>query len=127
MTNIRNLLIISLVVDLGFTALLTSQVISVAFYIEREKSDKFSSVALISAWGSFKCRNSKTQDPRPYFPFEGSHTQDFYTLKNPSTPAVFEPANPECSGQFDNHGTTGVDTVRCANHYTKEAGLCTIF
>ena len=36
------------VVDLGFTTLLTSQVISVAFYIEREKSDKFCSEALIS-------------------------------------------------------------------------------
>ena len=37
------------VVDLGFTTLLTSQVISVAFYSEREKSDKFSSEDLISA------------------------------------------------------------------------------
>ena len=37
------------VVVLGFTMLLTSQVISVAFYSEREKSDKFCSKALISA------------------------------------------------------------------------------
>ena len=37
------------VVDLGFTTPLTSQVISVAFYSEREKSDKFCSEALISA------------------------------------------------------------------------------
>ena len=44
------------VVDLGFTTLLTSQVISVAFYSEREKSDKFCSQTLISAWGSFPCR-----------------------------------------------------------------------
>ena len=29
------------VVDLGFTTLLTSQVIGVAFYSEREKFDKF--------------------------------------------------------------------------------------
>ena len=36
-------------VDFGFTTLLTSQVISVAFYSEREKSDKFCSKALISA------------------------------------------------------------------------------
>ena len=36
-------------VDLGFTTLLTSQVISVAFYTEREKSDKFCSETLISA------------------------------------------------------------------------------
>ena len=37
------------VVVLGFTTLLTSQVISVAYYSEREKSDKFCSEALISA------------------------------------------------------------------------------
>ena len=66
-----------LVVDLGFTMQLTSQVISVAFYSEREKSDKFCSEALISAWGSFNCRKSKTRDPRLYFPSEGNHTQDF--------------------------------------------------
>ena len=34
--------------DLGFTTLLISQVITVAFYSEREKSDKFCSEALIS-------------------------------------------------------------------------------
>ena len=37
------------VVVSGFTALLTSQVISVAFYSECEKSDKFCFEALISA------------------------------------------------------------------------------
>ena len=37
------------VVDLGFTTLLTSQVISGAFYSERERSDRFCSEALISA------------------------------------------------------------------------------
>ena len=37
------------VLDLGFTALLTSKVVSVAFYGEREKSEKFCSEALISA------------------------------------------------------------------------------
>ena len=37
------------VVDLGFTTLLKSQVISVAYYSEREKFDKFFSGALISA------------------------------------------------------------------------------
>ena len=42
-------LVVVVVVDWGFTTLLTSQVISVAFYIEREKSDKFFSEALISA------------------------------------------------------------------------------
>ena len=39
----------STVVELGFTTLLTSQVISVAFYSEREKLDKFNTDALISA------------------------------------------------------------------------------
>ena len=67
--------------DWDFTTLLTSQVISVAFYREREKSDKFCSEALISAWGSFTCRESMTRDPRLYFPSEGGHTQDFYALK----------------------------------------------
>ena len=56
------------VVSLGFTTLLTSQVISVAFYIEREKSDKFCSEAVISASGSFTCRKSTTGDQRLYFP-----------------------------------------------------------
>ena len=39
----------NLVAVLGFTTPLTSQVVSVAFYCEREKSDKFCSEALISA------------------------------------------------------------------------------
>ena len=41
--------LVLVVVDLRFTTLLTSQVIGVAFYSEREKSDKFCSQALISA------------------------------------------------------------------------------
>ena len=60
---------------------MTSQVISVAFYREREKSHKFCSEALISAWGSFACRKSTTRDSRLFFPSERSHTQDFYALK----------------------------------------------
>ena len=36
---------------------LRPQVISVAFYIVREKSNKFSSEALFKVWGSFTCRN----------------------------------------------------------------------
>ena len=88
---------------------LKSQVTSVAFYSEREKSDKFCSEALISDWGSFTCRKYTTRDLRLYFPFEGSHTQDFYALKNPSTPAGFEPANLGSNGEYHNHGTTGVD------------------
>ena len=55
--------------------------VSVASDIEREKSDKFCSEALISAWGSFTCRKSTTRDPRLYFPSEGSHTQDIFALK----------------------------------------------
>ena len=66
--------------------LLTSQVISVAFYSEREMSDKFCSEVLISAWGSFTCRKYTTRDPRLYFPSEGSHTQDLYTLKKSIDP-----------------------------------------
>ena len=61
----------------GFTTLVTSQVISIAFYSEREKSDKICSEALISAWGTFTCGKSTTRDPRLYFPPEGSHNQDF--------------------------------------------------
>ena len=60
---------------------LTSQVISVAFYIDREKSDRFCSEALISASGSFSWRKSTTRDQRLNFPPEGSFTQDFYALK----------------------------------------------
>ena len=60
---------------------LTSHVISIAFYIEREKFDKFCSEALISAWGSSTCRKYTTRDPRLYFPSEGSHTPEFYALK----------------------------------------------
>ena len=50
---------------------LTSQFISVAFYSEREKSDKLCSEVLISVWGSFTCRKSTTQDPRLCFASEG--------------------------------------------------------
>ena len=72
---------LAVVVDLGFTTLLTFQVISIAFYSERKKSDKFCSEALISAWGSFTCRKSTTRNPWLYFLSEGSHTQDCYALK----------------------------------------------
>ena len=78
--------VVVVVVDFGFTSLLTSQVISVAFYSEREKSDKFCSEALISAWGSFMCHKSTTRDPQLYFLSEGNHTQGFYALKNSIDP-----------------------------------------
>ena len=86
--NVTLNLIKFVVVDLGFTTLLTSQVISVAFYSEREKSDKFCSEAVISAC-SFTCRKSTL-------------------CKNPSTPVGYEPANLGSSVEYDNHGTTGV-------------------
>ena len=73
-------------VDLGFTTLLTSQVISAVFCSERKKSDKFCSEALISAWSSIMCRKSTTRDPWLYFPSEGSHTQHFYALKKSIDP-----------------------------------------
>ena len=84
---------------------LTSQVISVAFYSERENSDKFCAEALISTWGSLTCRKPTTREPRFYFPYEGFLRSE----KNPSTPAGFEPGNLGSSGEYDNHGTIGVD------------------
>ena len=95
---------------LGFTTLLISQVISVAFYSERETSDKFCSEALISTCGSFMCHKSTTSDRRLYFPSEGSHTQNFYALKNLPTTAEFEPANP--SDPVASMITTGPPSLR---------------
>ena len=95
---------------------LTPQVITVAVDIEREKSDKFCSEALTSAWGSFMCRKSTTRDQRLY-PSEGTYTQDFYALKNPSTPAGFEPASLACRGEYDNHWTTGLDENLWSKQY----------
>ena len=92
---------------------LTAWVISVSSDIEREKSDRFFSEALISAWGSFTCRKSTTRDPRLYLPSEGSHPQDFYALENPSTPAGIEPANLGSRGEYDKHRITGVDPFFC--------------
>ena len=84
---------------------LTSQVISVAFYIEREKSNKFCPEALVSAWGSFTCRKSTTGDQRLYFPSEGSHTQDFYAVKKINRPRPG--LNPRTSDPVANMITTG--------------------
>ena len=47
------------------------------------------------------CCKCTTRDPWLYFPSVGSHTQDFYALKNPSALAGFEPANLGSSGQYD--------------------------
>ena len=50
------------------------------------------------------CCKSTTRVPRLYYHSEGSHTQDFYALKE-----SIEPANLGSRGEFDNHWTTGVD------------------
>ena len=56
------------------------------------------------------CRESMTRDPRLYFPSEGSHTQDFYALKNSSTPAGIEPANLGTRGTgVDDHSDGGAN------------------
>ena len=93
------------VVGLLFTTLLTSQVISVSLYSEREKSHKFCSEALISACCSFTCRKSTTRDPRRYFPSEGSHTQDYYALKKSIDPRPG--LNPRTSDPAASTITTG--------------------
>ena len=99
------------VVVKSFTTLLTSQIISVAFYSEREKSDKFCSEALISARGSLSCRKS-TYGTLGFTALPKEVIFRIFTIcKNPSTPAGFEPAKLGSSGEYDNHGTTGVDTV----------------
>ena len=65
----------------------TSSVISVTSDIEREKSSKFCSEALISAWGSFVYHKSTTWDPQLYFLTERSQIHDFYTLKKSIDPS----------------------------------------
>ena len=79
--------------------------------LEREKSDKFCSEALISAWGSFTCRKSTTRDPRLYFPSEGSHTPDFYALKKSIDHGRVWTREPRIQRRVwkTNHGTTWVD------------------
>ena len=84
---------------------LTSKVISVVSDIEREKSNKFLSEGLISAWGTFTSRKSTTRDPRLYFPSEGSHTQDFYALKKIHRPRPR--SNPRTSDPEASMITTG--------------------
>ena len=87
---------------------LTSQAISVAFYIEREKSGKFCSEALISAWGSYSAVNVRHRT-NGFTSLPKEATLRIFTLwKNPSTPAEFEPANLGSSGDRDNHWTTGL-------------------
>ena len=77
-------LFIYLLLLLGFTTLFN--ILDHQRRFRREKSDKFCSEALISAWDSFTCCKSSTRDPRLYFPSEGSHIQDFYALKKSIDP-----------------------------------------
>jgi hypothetical protein len=53
--------------------------------------------------GSFTCRKAGTWDRCFYFPSEGRHAEDFYTRKNPTVSAGFEPANSGTGGQHANH------------------------
>ena len=95
------------VTDLGFTMLLTSQAISVAFYNEREKSNifcarlQFRFEVLLHAVNLRHGTNGFTSLPK-----EGM-LRIFTLWKNPSTQAELEPANTGSSGEYDNHGTTG--------------------
>ena len=118
--------LLGVVVDLGFTTLLTSQVISVAFYSEGENSDKLCSEALISAWGSLTCCKSTTWETLLYFPSERSHTQDFFTVwKNPSTPAGIEPATSDPDASMITTGPPG-STQELVNACLHRTDLCSI-
>ena len=99
------------VVDLGLTTLLTSQVISVALYSEREKSDKFCSEAQFRL--EFLLRDVNLRHGNHDFASIPKEVilRIFTLRKNPSTPAGFEPANLGSSGEYDNHGTTSVDCL----------------
>ena len=52
--------------------------------------------------GPFTCRKSTTWDKRLYFPSEGRRAEDFFSLKNPTASAGFEPANLGTKGQHAN-------------------------
>ena len=95
---------------------LTSQVISIASDIEREKSDKFSSEAPISAWGSFTCRKSTTRYPSTaLLPFQRKTYAGFLRSENPSTPIGFEPANLGSSGEYFSFYMAWNDKIMSAN------------
>jgi hypothetical protein len=53
--------------------------------------------------GSFTCRKAGTWDRYFYFPAEGRHAEDFYTHKNPTASAGFEPPKSGTRGQHANH------------------------
>ena len=108
-THIGNFFRVVVLAVLGFTTLLTSQVISVAFYRERQKSDKFCSEALIRLEVLLRAINLRhgthgfTSLPKEVI------LRSFTLWKTIDHPARFEPANLGSSGEYDNHGTTGVD------------------
>ena len=74
-----------IVVDFGFTTLLTSQVISLAFCSEREKSDKFYSGAVNLRHGTLGFT---------------SLPNDFFALKKSIDPGQVEPANFGLNGDY---------------------------
>jgi hypothetical protein len=49
--------------------------------------------------GIFTCCKTRTQDRQLYFPSDGRRAEDFFTLKNPTASAGFEPANLGTKGQ----------------------------
>ena len=114
----------AIVVYLGFTMLLISQVISIAFYSEREKSNRFCSEALISAWGSFTCCKSTTRDPWLYNPSRNKSYSGFLRSdKIHWPPAGFEPTNLGSRGEYLNHRTTGVNPDAVNQVYEVSAAL----
>ena len=62
----------------------------------REMADEF---CLECPTSTFTCRKSTTWDRRLYFPSEGRRAEDFFSLKNPTASAGFEPANFGTKGQ----------------------------
>jgi hypothetical protein len=52
--------------------------------------------------GSLTCRKSATWDWQLCFPSEGRHAEGFFTLKNLTASARFEPANSGTRGQHTN-------------------------
>ena len=72
--------------------------------------------ALISAWGSFTCHKSTTRDPRLY---KEVILRIFTLWKNPSTPARFEPTNPNIWQKVKNKGVTILKVHKCCTPVNK--------
>ena len=91
---------------------LTSQIISVAFYIECEKSYKF----CLEPWFRLEVLLRAVSLRHILHGFSSLPKKvilKIFTLwkKNPSSPAGFEPANLGSSGEYDNLCTTRVDSI----------------